>query len=131
MNCLFCKIINQEIPSYKIYENEFVYAFLDINPASNGHTLVIPKNHSENFSDAKQADIIEVVKAKQEIIALLDNKLKPAGYNFISNQNQIAGQMVFHYHEHIIPKYDANEGYIHGTKQVNVEPLENTFNKFY
>ncbi|WP_027063102.1 HIT family protein [Mesoplasma seiffertii] len=129
MDCLFCKIINQEIPSYKIYENEFVYAFLDINPAADGHTLVIPKNHSKDFSEASKEDIIEVVKSKQEIVKLLNKNLAPAGYNFIANQNGIAGQMVFHYHEHIIPKYKETEGYAHGIKTVNIQPLASIYKK--
>lgn len=66
-DCVFCKIIKGDIPSYKIYEDNFVYAFLDINPSSPGHTLVVPKKHSENIFDIEKDDLKQVIFASKEI----------------------------------------------------------------
>ena len=102
-DCIFCKIIKGEIPSYKIYENEFVYAFLDIAKDCYGHTLVIPKNHSENFFDAKEKDLCEVIKA----IKLISSHYKTVGFdavNIINASGKEAEQSVFHLHFHIIPR---------------------------
>jgi len=124
-NCLFCKIIQQEIPAKVIYENEFTLAFLDINPATNGHCLVIPKIHFENYSEVQEPYLTEVAKTKQ-IVAnlLLNSSLKPQGFNYLSNQASIAGQQVFHYHEHIIPKYVASEGFIIKVNPTKLEDLD-------
>ncbi|AHI53153.1 HIT family protein [Spiroplasma culicicola] len=112
-NCIFCKIINKEIPSKVIYENEFTIAFLDVFPNSDGHCLVIPKKHFENFELTDDQYAFEVLKTKKEVIKILRNKLpvEPTGFNYISNQGEQAFQTVFHYHEHIIPKYVKEEGY--------------------
>ena len=91
MDCLFCKIINKEIPSYKIYEDEIAYAFMDINPDSNGHTLIIPKKH---FSIAK--------KIKKE----LEEKLNIDGLTFIQNNGDV--QDVKHFHLHLKPFYNQS-----------------------
>ncbi|AGM26549.1 histidine triad protein [Spiroplasma syrphidicola EA-1] len=110
-DCLFCQIIAQEIPSHKIYENEFVYAFLDIFPNSNGHTLVIPKVHSEYYTDTSDKYLSEVAIAAKKIAQQIYQTLKPEGINFISNEKELAFQQVFHYHLHIVPKYEKNKGY--------------------
>ncbi|QBQ07989.1 histidine triad protein [Spiroplasma gladiatoris] len=112
-NCIFCKIIDQQIPSKKIYENEYVYSFLDISPNSDGHCLVVPKKHFSDFQNTSSEYLHHVLDGKKEVLKLLDEKLpkKPLGYNFISNQGEEAFQTVFHYHEHIIPKYKKDKGY--------------------
>ncbi|PPE05042.1 histidine triad protein [Entomoplasma ellychniae] len=112
--CLFCKILNKEIPSYHIYENEYVYAFLDAFPNADGHTLVIPKKHFKDFSSTDDLYIIEVAKAKKIVAKILMDKIKDIkGFNFVSNQEAIASQVIFHYHEHVVPKYIKEEGYLH------------------
>jgi histidine triad (HIT) family protein len=111
MDCLFCKIVNKEIPAMIVYENETTLSFMDINPNSEGHVLVIPKNHCVDFDDASNEDAIEVVKTKKIVTKLLKEKLKPVGFNFVSNMGVEARQVVFHYHEHIIPKYEKDLGY--------------------
>jgi len=124
-NCLFCKIIQQEIPAKVIYENEFTLAFLDINPASNGHCLIIPKKHFENYSETEELYLTEVAKTKKHVAnLLLNSSLKPKGLNYLSNQGSISGQQVFHYHEHVIPKYVSNEGYSFKVNPVKLEDLE-------
>ncbi|QVK05617.1 HIT family protein [Mycoplasma mycoides] len=129
MDCLFCKIINQEIPSYKIYENEYVYSFLDVRPVSNGHLLIIPKKHFENFSACDDKYLQEVILAKKYLVNLLKEKLNPAGFNYLSNEQAISGQTVLHYHEHIMPKYEKEKGFLLKAEIVDIDELENTFNK--
>ncbi|KAJ3632122.1 hypothetical protein Zmor_022077 [Zophobas morio] len=94
-----------------VYENETTLSFMDINPNSEGHVLVIPKNHCVDFDDASNEDALEVVKTKKIVTAMLKEKLKPVGFNFVSNMGSEARQVVFHYHEHIIPKYVKELGY--------------------
>ncbi|AHF58279.1 MULTISPECIES: HIT family protein [Spiroplasma] len=110
-DCLFCRIINGEVPSSKVYENEYVYAFLDIFPNSDGHTLVIPKSHSDYFSDTEDLYLAEVAKASKLIANRIYDTLKPKGINYIINEKEEAFQQVFHYHMHVIPKYHRQEGY--------------------
>src|SRR5690554_923358 len=107
--CVFCKIVNNEIPAYKLYEDEDFLAFFDISQATLGHTLVIPKKH---FSDLLEADsetnskILPVVKT---VTNILKSKLNLEDFNVISNFGKRAGQTVFHYHIHIIPRYDHDD----------------------
>lgn len=103
--CLFCKIINQEIPSYKIYEDEHTYAFLDISPLSQGHTLVVPKKHSEDVLEADSSTITHCFNTIKRITKHYDDVLNASGYNIISNVHESSGQTVFHTHFHIIPRY--------------------------
>ncbi|AEM68643.1 histidine triad (HIT) protein [Mycoplasma putrefaciens] len=129
MNCIFCKIINKEIPSYKVYEDDYVFAFLDVLPASKGHTLIVPKKHFDNFSSCDQDYLKHVAIAKNKIAKLIKEKLEPQGLNYLSNENVIAGQSVFHYHEHIIPKYQKDDGLILNPPKTNQFDLEEIFNK--
>lgn len=111
--CIFCKIIAGTMPCHKIYEDEKTLAFLDIFPNSEGHSLIIPKKHFENFEQTDDDYIQAVALAKKRVIKILKEKLpkKPVGFNYVSNQGAEAFQMVFHYHEHIIPKYIKKNGY--------------------
>jgi histidine triad (HIT) family protein len=106
MDCIFCKIVAGEIPSYTIYENEYVKCFLDINPISTGHTLIIPKKHFKDVFDIDFEYMNEINKAAKEILNLLNNKLKPQGFKLIQNNGNI--QEVKHFHLHIIPSYVKN-----------------------
>ena|SRR5574344_252020 len=103
MDCLFCKIINGEIPCYKIYENEFVLCFLDINPMSNGHTLIVPKKHIKDVNDLDNETLSRINDAAKIIIKKLQNTLNPDGFRFVQNNGNI--QEVKHYHLHIVPTY--------------------------
>ncbi len=103
MDCLFCKIINRDVPSYTIYENENVLAFLDITPKSTGHTLVIPKKHCKNIVDSDfDFDFFLEVK---KVALLLQEKLLFDGFNIYVNNEEIAGQEIMHMHFHIVPVY--------------------------
>ena len=106
MDCLFCKINNGDIPSYTIYENDYVRCFLDINPMSNGHTLIVPKKHFLDVNDIDLDYLTEINKASKIIVKLLDEKLKPNGFRLLQNNGKL--QEVKHYHLHIIPSYNRN-----------------------
>ena len=103
MDCIFCKIIKGDIPSYTVYENEYVKCFLDVNPINMGHTLIVPKKHFKDAYDITDEYIAEIHKASKIIMELLDSKLKPSGYRLVQNNGNL--QEVKHYHLHIIPNY--------------------------
>ncbi|RPI66286.1 MAG: HIT family protein [Ignavibacteriales bacterium] len=104
MKCIFCEIVNGNSPAEIIYENKSALAFLDINPMNFGHTLVIPKNHYSDFTSIPGEEISEVIYAVQKISAAVRKSLGADGYNIVSNNGEAAGQSVFHFHFHIIPR---------------------------
>jgi histidine triad (HIT) family protein len=111
MDCIFCKIINQEIPSHKVYEDDKVYAFLDIKPSAPGHTMVIPKKHVFNLFELSEQETGEFMeKVKKIALHIKESELKPTGLNIGVNQWRSAGQEVDHLHMHIIPRWDNDEG---------------------
>ena len=103
MNCLFCKIINGDIPSYTLFENDYVKCFLDINPIGEGHTLIIPKKHFTDINDIDEEYLNKVHEASKKIVNLINDKLKPDGIRIVQNNGFV--QEVKHYHVHIIPIY--------------------------
>ncbi len=104
-DCLFCQIVAGEIPSNKIYETDNVIAFLDINPVNPGHTLVVPKKHSENMLDADDAVLQEMIVVTKKVSqAILENFTEYNAFNLELNNGQIAGQVIPHLHWHIIPR---------------------------
>lgn len=106
MDCLFCKIINKEISSYKIYEDEKVLAFLDINPVCNGHTLIIPKKHYKDFSSLDDEIILYINEVAKKIISLLEEKLNITGFSLVTNYKDL--QEIKHFHLHIITNDKEN-----------------------
>ena len=107
MDCVFCKIILGEIPSYKLYEDEDIYVFLDINPVQPGHTLIIPKNHTLDINSIDNSALIKILDKARDISTLLVDKLGADGFTLVQN-NGIA-QEVKHFHLHVIPKYKRNK----------------------
>ena len=105
-NCVFCAIAAGEIPSFKVYEDELVLAYLDINPFSKGHTLVIPKAHTEGLLDTSDETLAAVIARVKKIAAHLKTALPCDGFNILQNNGQSAGQTVMHVHFHIVPRYD-------------------------
>lgn len=103
MDCIFCKIASGEIPSLKIYEDDKVFAFLDINPDSDGHTLIIPKKHFTDLDDIDLETLNHINKASKEIKKLLEKKLDCIGLSIL--QNNGSAQEVKHYHMHLKPYY--------------------------
>ncbi|PLW80561.1 HIT family protein [Candidatus Woesearchaeota archaeon] len=103
--CLFCKIIRKEIPSKIIHEDDKVLAFLDISPVNKGHTLVIPKNHSIDLSEMSDDDVDACFKVARNLGNRMIEKLGADGYNINMNTKKAAGQIIFHSHIHIIPRF--------------------------
>ncbi len=108
MDCLFCKIINGEIPSKKIYEDEFSFAFLDINPINQGHTLLVPKKHSRNIFDIDEETLKNLSPALKKVSIAVKKGTKADGINIHINNEPSAGQVVFHTHIHIIPRFEKD-----------------------
>lgn len=105
MDCIFCNIIAGNIPAHKVYENEHVLAFLDILPAARGHTLVIPKTHAAGLTDIAPDALAQTMLGAQLVAHILRSKLEPDGLNMIQNNGAAAGQEVFHYHLHLLPRW--------------------------
>ena len=108
-NCIFCDIVNRNIPSKIIYENDKVLAFLDIFPILEGHTIVIPKKHYNNLEDIKETDLMELFKAVRFLAVHIHEKLNIEGYNILQNNFKAAGQVINHIHVHIIPRMVDDE----------------------
>ena len=107
MDCLFCKIISGEIPSYKIYEDSDMFAFLDINPISVGHTLIIPKKHILDIMEIDDELLIKMVNKAKDISKILNDKLETSGFTI--TQNNGSAQDIKHFHLHVIPRYDKKK----------------------
>ena len=105
-DCIFCKIIKGEIPSYKVYEDEHVYAFLDIKPLSKGHTLVLTKEHYKGILDIPEELLCEVNKVSKQMVLKIQKKYSPLGFIINQNNGESAGQTIHHYHLHIKPVYE-------------------------
>ncbi|MDQ0224258.1 HIT family protein [Metabacillus niabensis] len=110
-DCIFCKIINGEIPSAKVFENEHVYAFLDISQVTKGHTLVVPKVHKENIYELTPDIASKLFEVVPQIANSIKEQFQPVGMNLLNNNGEKAGQSVFHYHMHIIPRYGKGDGF--------------------
>ncbi|WP_103071744.1 HIT family protein [Aquimarina sediminis] len=104
INCIFCKIVKGEANSWKIYETEDAYAFLDINPANRYHTLVIPKKHYTNIFDIPEKELSAVTTVVKKVCKLYEEKLGISNIQIISNSGAEAQQEVFHLHFHILPR---------------------------
>lgn len=108
--CIFCKIINNEIPSNKIYEDDEILAILDISQTEvgghKGHTLVMPKKHYANVLEIPSDELSNIMNKVQTLAKMITSKLNASGFNIVINTNESAGQTVMHLHVHIIPRYD-------------------------
>ena len=126
MDCIFCKIINGEIPSYTVYEDDVVKVFLDIEPNTNGHLLIIPKKHFTNIVDLDKETMEHIFETQKKMYDLVKEKLGAEGATFA--QNNDLGQEVKHYHMHLIPRY-KNDGWVNNYNQDNKLKTEEIFNK--
>lgn len=104
-DCIFCAIAAGEIPSFKVYEDDLVLAYLDINPFTKGHTLVIPKRHSACLLDTDEETLAAVIARVKKVAAHLKTALPCDGFNILQNNGAAAGQTVHHLHFHIVPRY--------------------------
>lgn len=118
VDCIFCKVWNKEIPSQIVDENDHAFAILDINPVSDGHLLIIPKKHYRNFGLTDPEALSSMMRlAKNLTFALEETFPDISGFNYLMNTNQTAGQVVFHTHLHIIPKYEKDLGFVYSAKK--------------
>ena len=108
---VFCKIIDGEIPCHKIYEDDDVIAFLDISQVTKGHTLVVSKKHYDNFLSTPKAEMHKVMDVAQTIGQVAIKFLGAKGVNILTNCYEAAGQSVNHFHVHVIPRYEDNDGF--------------------
>ena len=116
MDCLFCKIINGEIPSYKVYEDNLVFAFLDVNPKENGHTLIVPKKHYTDYLELDSEIVNHIFAIAKKLGQEICQKLNAEGTTFVWNYGN--EQVIKHFHLHIIPRYSRK-------KKMNVEDVYN------
>jgi histidine triad (HIT) family protein len=103
-DCIFCKIIKGEIPSFKVYEDDQVLAFMDINPISPGHALIIPKNHTANLAEISDGDLSAVHRASKKVMVGIEKALGASGVACVQLNGKGVNQVVMHYHLHLIPK---------------------------
>ena len=108
-DCVFCAIAEAEIPSFKVYEDELVLAYLDINPFTKGHTLVIPKAHTTGLLDTPDETLAAVLARVKKVAAHLKKALPCDGFNILQNNGAAAGQTVMHLHFHIVPRYGQED----------------------
>ncbi len=109
MECVFCRILKGELPKHEVADRERCVAFLDINPATRGHTLVVPKRHVERLSELSEDEAAEVLRLAGEVAEACVSRLGAAGVNFWINQGKVAGQVVPHLHLHVVPRYAEGE----------------------
>ena len=122
-SCVFCRIARGEIPSYKVYEDDICLAFLDINPSSKGHTLVLPKEHFTSMVTAPRSIIDHCFEVAQHIAQAQLSQLGAEGVNIITNIGSAAGQSIPHFHIHVIPRY-LDDGIKVGFEPKQIEDKE-------
>lgn len=107
-DCIFCKIANGEIPSATLYEDETFRVILDVNPASKGHALILPKEHASNLYGLPDETASKALVLAKSMASKMAGALKCEGLNVVQNNGEIAGQTVFHFHIHLIPRYKGD-----------------------
>jgi histidine triad (HIT) family protein len=131
-DCIFCKIVNHELPCFKVYEDELVLAFLNINPVTDGHTLIIPKKHYENIFEIDEETIERVGSVSKKIALKMKEVLNIDSINIFQSNGESAEQEIMHYHMHLIPRKDNDNFRINNClcpKKVSQEELETILNK--
>ena len=119
-NCIFCKIANGEIPAATLYEDDLFRVILDLGPASKGHALILPKNHFADLLALDEETSAKVLAVAAKVGAAMKKSLHCDGFNLVQNNGEAAGQTVFHFHMHIIPRYEG------GPRMVSWEPGQPT-----
>ena len=128
-DCIFCKIANGDIPSKTLYEDDECRVILDLGPATKGHALILPKNHYANLFELPENEAEHVMVVAKRMAGRMMGKLQCDGFNLVQNNGETAGQTVFHFHMHLIPRYKWDNQLI-GWKpmQATQEELEETMN---
>lgn len=127
--CLFCNIIQKNIPASIVYEDEVVLAILDVFPATEGHTLIMPKKHVENFLEADQETLNHINKITQDLAKQYLNKLSCHGYNVITNCGTVSGQTINHLHFHLVPRYGQDDNFGFKTITQEIQDVSKTLEK--
>jgi len=123
-HCIFCKIVRGEIPAVKVYEDAQTLTFMDVRPASPGHTLVISKAHAPNLLEIAEADLLAVSSTVQRVARAVQKALSPDGIRIGQFNGAAAGQTVLHYHVHIVPMREGQKAGAHGREPANPEQLK-------
>lgn len=124
-NCIFCKIANGDIPSKTIYEDEKFRVILDLAPATKGHALILPKSHYRNLLELPEETAADVFVLAKKLATQMKNNLNWDGFNVVQNNEEVAGQTVFHFHMHLIPRYaDDNQKISWNPGEPSQEELE-------
>ena len=105
-DCLFCGIVAGDVPGQIVDSNENTVAFMDINPATRGHALVVPRSHSTDLLDIPDEDLSNTMIAARRLAERMRDVLEPAGFNVLNSCGSAAWQTIFHFHVHVIPRYD-------------------------
>jgi histidine triad (HIT) family protein len=105
-DCLFCGIVAGEVPAQIVDSDDDTVAFMDINPATRGHALVVPRNHTADLSEISDEDLGRTILAARRLVGRIDHVLEPDGFNLLNSCRPAAWQTVFHFHIHVIPRYD-------------------------
>ena len=108
-NCIFCKIVAGEIPSRTLFEDEDFKVMLDVGPASKGHALIVPKEHYANIYELPDELAGKAMRLAKRMATHMTNVLNCDGFNILQNNGEVAGQTVFHYHMHLIPRYKGSD----------------------
>jgi histidine triad (HIT) family protein len=104
-DCIFCKVVAGEIPGEIVDSDDRTITVMDINPATRGHVVVIPREHAENLIEVSDEDLAATMNAARRIVGRLQETLAPAGFNILNNMGRAAWQSIFHFHVHVIPRY--------------------------
>lgn len=124
--CIFCRIVSGDAPSHKVFEDDTVLAFMDIYPASEGHVLVIPKEHCQTVYDITEAHVCTVSAVCRRVAKAIGATLNPDGLSIVQANGGAAGQTVMHYHVHVIPRITGQKLRLHGPRQAPAEQLAAT-----
>lgn len=127
MDCIFCKIINGEIPSYKIYEDNDIFVILDINPVSTGHVLILPKKHFEMPETTDDEVLAKMIVISKKIGQKIKKILKSDGFNININNGKSAGQIIFHTHFHIVQRFENDNLKLWPTNEAESKKIQEVY----
>lgn len=122
-DCIFCAIIAGRAPAHRVYEDDRILIFMDLFPAHAGHTLIVPKRHGENLFEVEAGDLDAIIRASVSLGEALKRVFAPDGIAVIQLNGAAAGQTVFHYHMHLIPRMEGEPFGVHGKKQGDAAEL--------
>ncbi|MBI5606786.1 MAG: HIT family protein [Deltaproteobacteria bacterium] len=123
-DCIFCRIVAGQIPSVKLFEDDRTLAFMDINPSSDGHCLIIPKNHSATFFDIPEGDLAAVMHTARKVALAIKKSLTPDGMRVYQLNGRTAGQIVDHFHVHLVPIRENVPLVRHGLRAGDMEKIK-------